>query len=154
MIGQNASICLAAAYITIVRIIKTIIYPGSRWNFGISGFIKSQCVALEVNISTPGLNSEGSSRVPARRPMMSGSISNFANNWEPHLGQNPRLTFLPLSAVDSMFLWNISNFNNIFSRPPGVPHPLVDGSYRERASASSTACAHLSSSAIFALGAP
>ncbi len=51
--------------------------------------------------SSFGWKAEGSSSVPARKPIMLGSISSLPNSCDPQFGQNKRQTLFPLSAVVS-----------------------------------------------------
>jgi hypothetical protein len=48
-----------------------------------------------------GLTADGSSKVPTRTTVRPGRPLESENNWEPQLGQNRRVTVLPLSAVFS-----------------------------------------------------
>lgn len=55
--------------------------------------------ALAAQMFVVGWIDEGSSRLPARTTLMCGRADDLAKSCVPQLGQNCRITVLPLSAV-------------------------------------------------------
>jgi hypothetical protein len=67
----------------------------------------SQGCALFTKMSASGRNALGSSRLPTRRPTMSGRAETRMNSGQPHSGQNARVTKRvdALYAPDNRGLW-------------------------------------------------
>jgi hypothetical protein len=71
--------------------------------FTVPGLKISQGCALPVQTSLSARNQLGSSRLPARIPVISGCAELEANSGDPHSGQNARRAVWPFATVISWY---------------------------------------------------
>lgn len=88
--------------------------PGCVCATSRAGSRQAQAGALAAHMFIVGRTDDGSASVPARTTVNCGRPEEFENNCTPHLGQNFRVTWLPLSAVltnsaSSPEYWSVSD---------------------------------------------